>query len=483
MVTFKTKPYEHQKAEWNLSKDLPVRGLYWEMGTGKTKPILDTAAHLEEAGEINGLIVLAPNGVHRNWAVDEIPLHLPNELAERQRMHLWQTSKANTRYHTDAAENVLKYKGFSSLLMSYDSIMTDKGREYAKAFLTSRRCLYILDESPRIKTPKAKRTQRVLASGFYAPYRRILTGTLVDDKPFDVYTQIKFLDPTAWNEYGISNYTVFKAMFGVWEKGYARDREYPVLVSYRNMKLLGEIVAKYGSRILKEDVLDLPPKSYTKRYFELSPEQKRVYVRLKKDFEVLLQSGEMLSTKLAITRLLRLQQVTSGYLPSDDDENLKPIDGVNPRLNALLSCVEEAGSQQIIIWAKYRNDITVILRALKDAGISAVRYDGECNDDQMAHSIDSFKAGKAQVFVANPAKGGEGITLTNARLMIYYNNYFKLSYRLQSEDRFHRIGQKRKTTIIDLAAEHTVDEHIIRTLRDKKQLASVVQGDKIKDWI
>ena len=101
----------------------------------------------------------------------------------------------------------------------------------------------------------------------------------------------------------------------------------------------------------------------------------------------------------------------------------------------------------------------------------------------MANSIDSFKAGKAQVFVSNPAKGGEGITLTNANLMIYYNNYFKLSYRLQSEDRFHRIGQTRKTTIIDLTAANTVDEYIISTLREKKELASVVQGDKIKDWI
>jgi SNF2 family DNA or RNA helicase len=483
MVTFKTKPFKHQKAEYNLSKDMPVRGLYWEMGTGKTKPVLDTAAYLAEKGKINALMVLAPNGVHRNWAVDEIPKHLPNSIMKTAEICLWLTSKASTKKFQFAAKNVLNHKGFSILLMSYDSMMTDKGRKYAKAFLTERDCLYVLDESPRIKSPGAKRTRRVLESGGYASYRRILTGTLVDDKPFDVYTQIKFLDPHAWREYGVSNFSAFKNLFGVWEKGYARDREYPVLVSYRNMKLLRDIVAKYGSRVTKEQVLDLPPKSYTKRYFSLTAEQKRVYKQIQDEFEVLLQCGEVLSADLAITRLLRLQQVTSGYLPSDMDDDLRPIDGKNPRLDALLSCVEEAGSSQIIIWAKYRNDITVILQELKKLGISAVRYDGECNDDQMAHSIDSFREGKAQVFVSNPAKGGEGITLVNANLMIYYNNYFKLSYRLQSEDRFHRIGQTRKTTIIDLAAEDTVDEHIINTLRDKKELASVVQGDTIRDWI
>ncbi len=108
MIEFKTKPFAHQLEEFDAHKEDPAWGLLWEPGCGKTWPVLNEAAHLESVGAIKGMMVLAPNGVHRNWAVDQIPAHLPDELAERTRVVLWQTSKAGTKWHQEAAEAALK---------------------------------------------------------------------------------------------------------------------------------------------------------------------------------------------------------------------------------------------------------------------------------------------------------------------------------------------------------------------------------------
>lgn len=493
-VDFKTQPFPHQLKEFEASKDKTSWGLFHEMGLGKTKVTIDTAAHLHQDGKINGLLVLAPNGVHRNWITDEIPDHMPLASAERMRMHLWMTSKATTQKHANSARDVLHYTppdALAVLCMSYDAIMTEAGRDFAKQFLVNRECLYVLDESPRIKTPGTARTKRVLASAVHAPFRRILTGTVVDDKPFDVYTQIKFLDRGAWGAVGCSTFDAFKATFGIWEKGFATGaggatREYPKLVAYRNMPLLREVVAANGSRLTKESAgVQLPPKLYSKRYFELTPAQRRAYEELKQSYYTTV--GESLSSAdLAITRLLRFQQVTSGYLPTDDGEEgvkgLVPLCSPNPRIRLLLEVVEDAG-HQVIVWAKYRADITNILIALREAGISAVRYDGECNEEEMADAVDRFKAGTAQVFVSNPAKGGEGLTLNQAKTMVYFNNTFKLGQRLQSEDRNHRIGQEVSVHVVDLVAIDTVDFEIVESLRTKRFDAAFIQGDQTKEWI
>lgn len=460
---------------------------------GKTWPVLNEAAYLEDCGEIRGLMVLSPNGVHRNWTVDQVPTHLPEELFERTNTFLWQTSKANTKWHQNLAEQALKHDDFGIVSMSYDSVMTTRGKAFWKAFMDSRRCMYALDESPRIKTPGAKRSMRISGSSKAAPFRRILTGTIVADKPFDVYNQIRFLDPAAWNEVGCSDFNAFKNTFGVWRRqktmrfdkrtGQMKEFEFPSLVSFRNMPLLQSIVAKYGSRLLKEDVLDLPPKLYSKRYFDMTPAQWRAYKELQTEYYTVLPAGEMVAAELVITRNLRLQQVTSGYLPSDDDGgDLIPICDPNPRMKLLVECVEDAG-HQCIVWAKYRQDITKILESLKAANISAVRYDGQCNETEMGEAVDNFKAGNAQVFVGNPAKGSEGITLTCAKTMIYYNCSYRLDQRIQSEDRFHRIGQDVPVHIIDLVATDTIDSAITDSLVQKFEMASFIQGDKIREWI
>lgn len=476
------KNFQHQTDVLARSKDLREFALFWEMGTGKSKTALDTARHLYESGKIDAVLVLAPNGVHRNWIEDELPKWLPEAHGLA-----WISAKAGTGRAKNQRHLALQ-QPLPVVAMSYEGFMTPTGTAFAKK-LFGRRVLMILDESTKIKTPSAKRTQRIVAAGKHAAYRRILTGTPVTNSPFDIYTQMRFLSPAFWKDAGFKTYSEFKVYFGVFRRmaktipdprrpGQMRVVEWDQTVSYRNLPRLQEILEPISSRVLKTDALDLPPKMYTKRYFEMSKEQARVYKELRDNQIAFLANGEILTVPLMLTVYLRLQQVTSNYLPSEDG-TVQVISDFNPRLEALIEIAEQL-SGKAIIWARFQEDINQIMAAL---GEKAVRYDGRVSSDDRVAAKREFQDGDAQFFVANPAVGATGLTLTAATTVIYYSNSFSLEDRLQSEDRAHRIGQEHPVHYIDLVAPGTVDVRIVNALRSKLNLASQVTGDNIREWI
>lgn len=478
---YKTKPFSHQHEEFTRHGADYVRGLFWEPGVGKTKPILDSFAYLVGEKEISGLVVIAPNGVHRNWVSDEIEAHLPEDVADRLRSHVWYSTSA--KYHADHFADTLGYDGPAALVMSYHAVWTEKGGKAWKAFLKGRRCLYALDESQRVKSPNAKWSKRLLGSNVASPYKRVLSGTPVANSPFDLYNQLRFLDPDVWKKYGIPNYTVFKSFFGVWDKKTTRQgKEYPVCITYRNMDILNEELHRLGSRITKDEVLDLSPKMYSKRYVELTPYQKRIYKSLVDECAVMLDAGE-LTAELALVRLLRLQQVVCGYLPaSDDDDTLVDIQGGNPRLD-LLSDVCEDLPHKAIVWVRFRRDAELISGHKTFVGRS-VRVDGTVTGPARDRALDRFKKDSSvQFLIGNPAAIGEGHTLNMAKTVVYYSNSFNLVHRLQSEDRCHRIGQDSKVHYIDFVASGTVDTKIVQALREKVNVASCITGDTLREWI
>lgn len=476
---FKTKPFAHQLDWWERTKDTPAWAILWEQGTGKTKLTIDTAAWMFERGRIDCLLVLAPNGVHRNWTVDEVPTHLPDHIPRTSL--LWHSSKANNVKAKAEAKAALKAPGLLVVAMSYDAIMTKAGDAYVMKLLAERRCFMVLDESVRIKNPKAKRTIRVLARGKGATFRRILTGTPVANSPFDVFTQFQFLNPTIWHAIGCRSFAAFKNYFGVWQDKMdpRSGRLFRDLVRYRNLSQLADITAKIGCRVTKEDVLDLPPKLYTKRYFDLSPKQAAAYRQMADSYEVRLESGEV-TALLVIVQLLRFQQIVSGFLVDENDNEVSL--GENPRLELLREIIEDV-TGKVMVFAKFRHDVAAIVSALKADGLEVVRYDGDTSEPDRAAAVQAFQHGSARVLVGNPATLKEGLTLHAANTVIYYNNSYKLTDRLQSEDRAHRIGQKKAVTYIDIVATGTVDEKITDALRSKLDVASIITGDKLKEWI
>lgn len=482
----KTTPFQHQLdhfAEYGAAR---AWGLLWEQGTGKTKEAIDEACALWEQGLIDCVVIVAPAGVHRNWVSDELPKHLPDRLKDVVRAVYWQSVKSATKWHQKQMRELLEHDGFPWLFMNYDAVMTDAGRDMLWSMLSKRQAFYGLDEAHNIKTPGAKRTKRLVASGKYGAFRRIMTGTPVSTGPFDVYSQVRFLDPDFWQRHDppLPNFAVFKRYYGVWltaeevkqNEGY--DPGYDRLIEYRNLPQLEAALKTISSRVLKEDVLDLPPKLYTKRYFELTPLQERLLDELKRDLVAVLDNGKRIEAPLAITRLLRAQQITCGYAAVGAEEPVELLPGKNPRL-ALFDELQEALPQQGIVWARFRQDIDLIMDLL---GKRAVRYDGQVSEDQCERNKLAFQAGDVQWFVATPSKASEGLTLTGAHSVIYYSNDYRLIKRLQSEDRPHRSGLDHSVTYYDLVTPR-VDEHIVKALRSNFDIATQITGDRLREWI
>jgi len=467
----KTKPYKHQADEFGLY-DEEVRALFWEPGTGKTKVIIDTACQMYKDGSIDGLFVLAPNGVHRNWVSDELPIHCWDEIVPWTKTHIWYSNKSGSRATAHEMQMLVDWQGLSILVMSYPAMMTERGKDAAKSFLMNRECLYVLDESTKIKSPRAKTTKRVLASGQYATYRRILTGTPVANSPMDLYTQLKFLEPHVWEGYGCKTYSAFKTYFGNWELAItAGGQRYERCLGYRNLGLLSKIMVAFGSRVTKDEALDLPEKIYQKRYYVLSPQQRKHYDTLKTEFMLELENGKFIDAALAIVRLLRLQEIICGRTIS-----LKE----NPRL-ALLKEVLDEDNSKAIIWCRFTKDIDAVMDLF---GEEAVYIDGRVVDQARNEAVDAFqKENRYRFLVANTAAISEGLTLTAATTEVYYSNSFNLVQRLQSEDRCHRIGQHHSVRIVDLIAEGTIDEKIVESLREKRKIADQIVGDGLRQWL
>jgi Mesyanzhinovviridae DNA helicase len=536
----KTPGFEHQNTYVRDHATDDKFALWWQMGTGKSWAALATAEALRLNGAITAMLLVAPKGLHRNFVDREIPKHLTDEQRETWATLSWNSEAAATKAWRDTARQFLSRPGFKLLAMSYDGLMMEGGRALAKEFLTENKCLYVLDESARIKNPNAKRTVRVLASGSFASYRRIMTGTPISNAPWDAWSQLKFIDDNFWKPHGLDSIEAMKASFGLWDRavrrvpiaqaqamdrrnrfGYARgavpqelqvqfkrdpndvnklavsngaafmmvprqatdDRGVPL---YKDLNRLRAILAPIRSRVLKEDVFDLPPKLYTAVDFDLAPEQRRAYDDLRERGFTLLRDGAA-TAGMALTLLLRLQQIACGYLPMDLSDNGEVLPLLhrfrhNPRLDVLLELVEDAGNQGII-WARFRSDIDQICAALAKRGITYARYDGTMSEDGCAESEQRFHDGTAQWFVSNQAKGGEGLTLVEARTAIYFSNTFKLSERLQSEDRPHRYGQTHAVNVIDLIARGTVDERLVAVLQAKLEVASQVTGDRACNWL
>jgi SNF2 family DNA or RNA helicase len=233
------------------------------------------------------------------------------------------------------------------------------------------------------------------------------------------------------------------------------------------------------SRVLKDDVLDLPPKLYSKIYFEITKEQKKLYKELAEEFISELDDGTFITAELAIVRLLRFQQIVSGYISNDEGE-LRLIEGGNPRLKLALEWADRL-PHKAIIWCRFTKDIELLMDNLKDR---AVNYNGTLSGDERFHSLTRFKEDdNVQFFVAQIKCASRGLTITEAKSALYYTNNFSLRDRLQSEDRPHRIGQNSNVHIVDLVASQTVDEHIIKSLLTKFDIASQITGDEMKRWI
>ena len=474
---FKNKPYLHQMAYLQRFWEEPVAALFAEMGTGKSFMAINNAAMLYDNGHINALLVVAPKGVYRNWANQELPKHLPDHITYKP--ILW-TPNPN-RKEREALDSLFESMDeFKVFIMNIEAFSTDKGADICKRFLLSHDAMMVVDESTTIKSPKAQRTKTICKLGKLAKYRRILTGSPVTKSPLDLYTQCYFLDPALLDS---PSYFAFQTRYAVTVKRTLGPRSFNQIVGYRRLDELTETLNRFSYRVTKAECLDLPPKIYIRREVALTKEQAKAYEQMKKMALVMLENGEMTTTATALTQILRLQQICCGHIKTDAGTvELFP----NNRVSEMLEVLEEVDGK-VIIWATFTQDIHAIRDALtKTYGPGTVAcYYGETEDHERAAIVENFQNPEHSLrfFVGQPRTGGYGLTLTQAHTMIYYSNSYDLEIRLQSEDRAHRIGQEKPVTYIDLVSPNTVDERILQALRSKIDIATTVLGEEFKEWL
>ena len=473
---FKTKPYAHQITALEKSWNKEVFAYFMEMGTGKSKVLIDNIAMLYDKGKINGALIVAPKGVYQNWFNGELPTHLPDHIDKK--MVLW---RALINQKQQLQLNTLFESGedLHILIMNVESLSTKKGIDFAAKFIRTHSTLMAIDESTTIKNPDAKRTKAIVSLGLNAKYKRILTGSPVTKSPLDLYKQCEFLSPWLLDH---SSYYTFRTRYAVMRTANFGGRSVQLVVGYKNLGELSKKLEPFSYRCLKEDCLDLPEYTYTKRIIQLTPEQKKIYLTMKQ-IALAQLDGKLMTTATALVQLMRLHQITCGHFTADDG-TIKEIK--NERITALLEILEEV-ENKAVIWAHYRYDIASIIKAVesKFGKDSYVTYYGDTSSDDRQKAIEEIQNpdSKVRFIIGTPQTGGYGITLTGANTMIYYSNGYDLEKRIQSEARINRAGQTRKMTYIDIQCEDTVDEKIVKALVKKMNIANEIMNEDMKEWL
>ncbi len=483
---YKRLPREHQRRALLLSWDKPAFALLMEQRTGKTKVIIDNCAHLFRRGKLHTLIIITLNGVHRNWIDNEIPEDLPDWCPRE----CWFIRGAMTKASEQQFEKTLALKeGLRVFSFNIEGFARDgKARDmFERALGDGNGVMVAIDESSDcIKTYDAKRTKYLLKFATKAQYRRILTGTQSPEgKPDELFPQYKFLDEDIL---GYDTITPFRARycnivtFDVGEGDSSREVT-TIKPGCKNVDELRAKIEGVSFRVRRSDCMDLPPKVYKRWPVELSKDQARIYKEMKEEFTTELE-GRTMTAAMAMTRALRLQQILCGWFPMDEPElvagetwrKIVPIDKLpGPRMQALQDILR-THEDKCIIWARFRPDLEVIQKML---GTAAVSYHGGINSEMKAKNYRRFQQDPSvHYFIANQSSAGRGLTLTKATMEVYFSNSFRLVDRLQSEDRPEGDEKKRDSTlVIDIEASGTMDSKIIRALRNKKDMADLINGD------
>ena len=476
---YKLKPFDHQKDSLKCGWDRTEFGYFMEMGTGKSKVLIDNMGMLFLAGKINFALVIAPKGVYRNWVAKEIPEHMSDDVPHR--VIRW-VSGPNKKQKEEMRSVQDNFAGLTIFVMNVEAFSSLKGQKAGEwmARALGDYGMIAIDESTTIKNHKAKRTKSLMKISAQFKYRRLLTGSPVTKSPMDIFAQTEFLRPGLL---GYESYYAFQGRYAVMQRRSMGAQAFQQIVGYKNLDELTANIDRFSFRVLKKDCLDLPEKIYTVRYVTLTDEQAKMYSLLQQQAMLMFDDGEMVSAPAVITQMLRIQQVMSGHLKTDDGE-MKYFP--SRRMDALEEITEEHQGKAII-WSRFRYDIIQITEMLnkKYGKGSAAAYFGDTSDDDRATAVLNFQNPNhpLRFFVGNPATAGYGLTLTEANLVVYYANDFNLETRIQSEDRAHRIGQRNNVTYVDLISEGTLDEKIVESLRNKINIGAKVLGEQAREWL
>jgi len=455
---------DHQREGAERFEKEEYGALFWEMGSGKTKTILDIVGN----GNCDGIMVLAPNGLHLNWDAIEVEKHLP---CSSYAVYCWRGKPTTNKAKVELLEFYESKAEKKIWLMNVEAIRNKSGLGYAMEFMANHlQVELIIDESTCIKNHKAAQSKAAMVLGKVARRRWILNGTPITQGPLDLWSQCLFLSKGCLP---YSTWTGFKSMFAIEEVMMMQNRAFKKIIGYQNLERLKEDIKPFSSRVLKEDCMDLPDKTFMQRAVELTAEQRKVYSEVKDLCLSELEDGTIVSVTIALAKIVKLHQVLCGFVVNDGGET---VDIPNNRLSAVLTIAESV--KPLVIFCAYRHNVDQVARVLRETygEDSVVEYRGGTSPHDRQEAVRKFQSGEADFFIGTSA-AAKGLTLHRAHTMIYYANTYSLETRLQSQDRIHRHGQKNACTYIDLVVPDSLDQMIIDRLTSKKDLADMVLTD------
>lgn len=456
-MPIKARPFEHQKRAFefvmNRFENDSGAALLVEMGCGKSLVSVAVAGALFNERRIRNLLIVCPLSICGVWE---------EEFSK----------------FADFEYNLKILKG--SLEKKTETLYSLEGRalqiavvNYESAWRIERQIknwhpdMIICDESHKIKSHNIAASKSLHKLGENAYYKLILTGTAITNKAIDIFSQYKFLEPKI---FGRSFYTFRNHYFDM--VGYGNHT--PVLKESMKDELRNKIhsiafVAK------KSECLDLPETTEIIRKIELEPYAMNTYKHLVRDSFAELQNSEVTVTNV-LTKILRLSQLTGGFLGDDEGKKLHQIS--KAKLNALEDIIDDVTSsgKKLVIMARFIPEIDEIKKLLvkKNLSFSVVTGDVKNRADEISkfqNDVDVL------VFLGQIATAGLGITLTASSTMVFYSLDYSMSNFEQAKARIHRTGQKENCTYIYLIAANTVDEKIMKALKNKVNLAKSLIDD------
>ncbi len=463
-MDFLFSPWEHQRRAFEFAKNLPEYGLFFDPGTGKTATTIQLLRYkYAQAGRLLKTLVLVPPVVVENWKRELLKY---SRITDKDILLLQGPGKKRVEL-LQSAEGMPKI-----LVTNYESLlMPDLYKELQEYGLEG----IVLDESHKIKNYKAKRTKAVVALCEGTRFRYILTGTPVLNSPEDLFAQFLALDQG--RTFG-KRFYAFQAEY-FYNKNASMQGRANYFPDWRpkagSLEKIGLKIAAKTMQAKKSECLDLPPLVKQTVYVSLSPEQRRLYDSMKEDFIAFVGSSACIA-ELAITKALRLQQIVSGYVKTEDglERDIKD----NPRQTALKELLEEiTPGHKVLVWAVFKENYAQIRKVCEDVGVEYVEVHGEVSSKDRQINVDRFENDpKVRVFIGHPTSGGIGLNLVAASYMVFYSRNFSLESDIQAEARNYRSGseQHAKITRIDIVAQETIDVLVTEALAKKEKMSETI---------
>ncbi len=442
-----TTSWQHQREALAFVKDKPGSMLAMEMGTGKSKVAID----LMNTHGYRRVLILCPLSVVSGVWPGEFAKHSAAPWTVLPLAH------GSVKDKQAQAEAALLKSERAAVVINYESVWREPFGSWARKQPWD---LVVMDEAHRCKTPGGVASRYCSRLSDRVPQRLALTGTPMAHSPLDIYAQYRALDKSI---YGTS-YFRFKSRYAV--MGGWNNQE---IMGYQHQEEFQEKLYSIAYRVEAADVLDLPPLLTVTRMCELGPKARKLYRTLERDFIADLEEGRITAVN-ALSQLLRLQQVTSGYARTEDGRDVE-VDTTKAEL--LADLLEDMGKEPVVVFARFKHDLEVVHRVVRKLGRPSYEISGARKELSLWNEWGGVLAVQIQ-------SGGLGIDLTKARYAVYYSLSFSLGDYLQSQARLHRHGQKRPVEIIHLIATQTVDEKVMAALAAREQVVESIMRRGLK---